>query len=75
MPKQVRLEDVIPKTARGERQGSAKLTAPQVVQIRKLYADGGTVMGIARAFGVTPPTIRSILSGTTWRHVTTGEGV
>lgn len=65
----VSISAVLPKTARGERQGSAKLTASGVRQIRSLRSKGATVMGLAREFGVTPPTIRAVLSGRTWGHV------
>ena len=67
--KSITLQDVAPRTARGERQGSAKLTAEKVIEIRRLHEEGGTIMGIARAFGVSPPTIYAIIRGKTWRHV------
>jgi len=63
------LGDVLPRRARGERQGSAKLTAEAVVQIRDLYRRGASIMGLSREFGVTPPTIRAVVSGKSWAHV------
>jgi hypothetical protein len=65
----VEIIDVLPRRARGERQGSAKLTAVKVVEIRRLYKRGAGIMPLARAFGVTPPTIRAVLNGKSWRHV------
>lgn len=59
--------------ARGERQGSAKLTEESVIQIRRLYAEGAALAALAREFGVTPQTIASVLGigagRKTWRHV------
>lgn len=63
------IADVLPNRARGERQGSAKLTAEKVLEIRRLYRAGAGIMPLARAFSVTPPTIRAVLSGKSWRHV------
>lgn len=50
---------------RGERQGSSKLTAAEVVQIRRL---AGSVSGtkLAAQFGVSCPTISGIVKGTRW---------
>jgi hypothetical protein len=58
------------RTAKGERMGGSKLTADQVRSIRKLRAAGGrTRLSIAQQFGVSEATVKSILSGRTWRHV------
>jgi len=69
--KTVSIEDVLPSRsrARGERQGSAKLTEDAVRQIRELYKQGGSLAALGRAFGVTPQAISAMLDGKTWRHV------
>ena len=66
---EIKLDDVMPKYARGERQGNAKLTDEAVRQIRKLHKEGAAILRLARAFGVTAPTIRAVLDGKTWKHV------
>jgi DNA invertase Pin-like site-specific DNA recombinase len=54
--------------ASGERNSQAKLTEPQVQQIRRLYAtDGTTQEALAQQFGVTQTTIGRILRGETWK--------
>ena len=54
----------------GERVGSARLTAPQVLEIRRQWAAGGvTKSAIARAFGVDGKTIYSIVTFRSWRHL------
>jgi len=55
--------------ARGERMGSAKLTAEQVVEIRRLHTDGVRVGELAERFEVTHGTIGPILRRKTWKHV------
>jgi hypothetical protein len=54
---------------RGEQNGSAKLTADQVREIRVLYSQGATKRYLARQFSVVPATIRFIVNGITWREV------
>lgn len=56
--------------ARGERVAGAKLTAEQVTEIRKLYAEGEmTEQELADTFGVSRNTINHALRGKTWRHL------
>lgn len=55
--------------ARGERQGSAKLTADDVVAIRVAYADGARLVALADRFGVTEGAILNAIRGTTWAHI------
>jgi len=55
--------------ARGERQGSARLTAATVVEIRQLGAAGRSPGSIARNYGVGRTTVRHILAGDNWRHI------
>lgn len=55
--------------ARGERNGSAKLTAAAVLYIRRACATGGTRTALARQYGVSYATIADLLRGRTWQHV------
>jgi len=57
------------RTALGERNGNAKLTAEDIVAIRARAAAGGGPEEIAGDWGVGPRCIRRILAGETWRHV------
>lgn len=58
------------RVARGERVGSAKLTAEAITAIRERAARGRIVPGrVAQEFGVSRWAIRKILAGETWRHV------
>ncbi|HEY2393878.1 MAG TPA: HNH endonuclease [Candidatus Angelobacter sp.] len=53
---------------RGERHGSAKLTAEQVSKIKAMLAEDRLYMSeIAREFGVSPTTIGAIKEGKTWK--------
>jgi O-acetyl-ADP-ribose deacetylase (regulator of RNase III) len=69
-----RLENAADKVAhgtmaRGERVGSAKLTAAQVEEIRERYAAGGIAQeALGREFGVVHATISRIVSGRSWEH-------
>ena len=56
--------------ARGEAVWTAKLTAPDVIAIRRRYADGESRPALARHFGVTRQNITDIVNGATWRHIT-----
>ncbi len=56
--------------ATGERNGQAKFTAAQVLEIRERYATGYcTIKGLAREKGVSPRTITQIIRKTTWKHL------
>lgn len=58
------------RTARGERGGLAKLTEPQVREIRERYANGeGTYLALAREYGIAKKNIGAIVRRETWRHV------
>jgi hypothetical protein len=58
------------RTARGERHGSAKLTADDVRHIRRRYAETGLLPDVLGAeYGVTGAAIRALLRGRSWRHV------
>jgi DNA-binding MarR family transcriptional regulator len=54
----------------GECHGRSKLTAPQVLEIRQLYADGKfSTRQLAKRFGVAQTTIAKIVSRTGWKHI------
>lgn len=53
----------------GEKHGNAKLTAEDVVEIRKLAATGMTQTALAQQFGVTRSGIASIVQRTCWQHI------
>lgn len=55
------------ESPRGEAVGSAKLTAEQVVQIRRIQ--GETNRAIGDRFGVSEAQIRHIRSGRKWAHL------
>jgi hypothetical protein len=56
------------RQSRGERTGTARLTAEAVRHIRSRFGrdSDGT---IARSYSVTPETIRKVRLGLNWRHV------
>jgi len=54
---------------RGEAKKSAKLTEVEIVEIRKLYAEGRTQRALGAKFGVSHPTIHGIVLRKTWKHV------
>ena len=56
------------RMARGERQGSAKLTEASVGEIRQ-GAERESQSALARAFGVSKGTIRKVVLRITWAHV------
>lgn len=55
---------------RGTRQGQAKLDDDKVRDIRIRRAAGETYAAIAAVHGVHFMTVRDVLKGVTWRHVT-----
>ena len=57
------------RDSRGEKQGGAKLTANDVIDIRSLRAFGAEGRALARAFGVSEASIAFICQRKTWRHV------
>lgn len=54
----------------GERHGHSKLTVGQVREIRKQNIQGLNMHQIAKTFGVSDWTIKNILTGKVWSHVT-----
>lgn len=57
------------RRARGERQGSAKLTEADVKEIRELYSGGLSQRILATMFGVSKTCIGEIARGENWRHI------
>ena len=56
--------------ARGEKQGSAKLTTAQVIEIKRADCSAiGSVTKLAKKFGVRHTAISRIRGGTRWQHV------
>jgi DNA-binding NarL/FixJ family response regulator len=53
----------------GENNPFAKLSDDQVRAIRRLSADGLKSPAIAGNFGVSPATVRDVLTGRGWSHV------
>lgn len=59
---------------RGADNGRARLTEADVRGILVRHAYGETVAELARSFGVHHGTVRNVVAGKTWRHVTHGVG-
>jgi hypothetical protein len=57
------------RNAVGEGHGAAKLSDESIRQIRAARQAGASQQTIANRFGVSQPTISSILRGETWGHV------
>ena len=54
---------------RGERCGSAVLTASAVIEIRHWWAAGARNMDLARGFGVCKTTVSGITKNRNWKHL------
>lgn len=57
------------RDCRNKGRGRCKLTAPQVVEIRARHAKKATLSELARGYGVSRQTIKSIVTGRTWANV------
>lgn len=57
------------RQARGEKQGSAKLTAEDVAEIRKRAANGEPQTWIAQDFKISKSQCGNVVHGRHWRHV------
>jgi hypothetical protein len=57
------------RVSEGERNGQAKLTAPQVLAIRERRAAGVSQVGLAREYGVTERVIWLIVTRRAWQHI------
>lgn len=54
----------------GDKNGRAKLTTADVLEIRKLHNNGISNSEIYKLYPqVTPTTIRSVINGTSWKHL------
>lgn len=61
--------------ARGERNSKHKLTEKQVLEIRRIYKKGDLEYGqnaLAKKYGVSHPSIASIVKNETWKHLLQG---
>lgn len=65
------MHDMIRKgrSARGEKQGAAKLTAYKVREMRKLWSGGATPPQLAQQFGVSREAVNGVVFRRNWRHV------
>lgn len=57
------------RQVRGERNYTAKLTANQVREIRRLRKAGHTPAELAKQFGVSGSLISNIMAGRIWKHI------
>jgi hypothetical protein len=57
------------KSTRGSQNSNAKLTADQVLAIRKKAEDGFNNAQIAKDYGVAASTIRGVVERKTWTHI------
>ncbi len=55
--------------AYGENHGNAKLTADNVRDLRRLYADGATLRQLGDKFGVSNVSVYNAVSGKTWQNL------
>ena len=56
--------------ARGERQGSARLNARKVIEIRHRFGEGELTMEeLGDEYGVSSSCVNRIIQGETWKHV------
>ena len=53
----------------GEKNPNAKLTAEEVLDIRRRYKEGYTPIELADLFGISRPNIWNIISRRIWRHI------
>jgi hypothetical protein len=57
------------RVARGEKSGGAKLVWAQVLEVRRLYEQGGiTTAAIGTQFGISKCQVGRIIRKTSWRH-------
>jgi hypothetical protein len=57
----------------GEKNGAAKLTEKQALEIYKLYSLGHSSCKLAIIYGVSPPMIRNIVKHKNWRCLNLGK--
>lgn len=62
------------RSARGERNGTARLTEAKVIEIRAAYRAGGrSYSQLAREYGVGMVTVANLVTRRTWAHVGGGD--
>lgn len=57
------------RSTHGDRNGRARLTAAEVLEIRAAWAAGRNQCQIARSFGVTNSQVHLIVTGKSWGHL------
>ena len=55
--------------AAGERNHHSKLTADEVMEIRRIWANNMTLKEIAALYNVSRPTVAGIVNQYTWKHL------
>jgi plasmid maintenance system antidote protein VapI len=58
--------------AQGELNGSAKLTAQDVLKLRESYGAGSTANELAATFSISVSAVERIVTGFSWKHLTGG---
>lgn len=61
------------RQVKGERAPKAKLTAPQVLEIRQSYASGVNQVQLASIYGITQASVSAIVLRKSWKHITQGQ--
>ncbi len=62
-------DDMMGKGRNKYRPDITKLTAPQVLEIRRLYGSGEKITHLASSFGVSTMQVHRIVTGRAWRHL------
>jgi hypothetical protein len=57
------------RSARGERNAQAKITAADVREIRRRHLAGATQSSLCGDFGLRRNAMSALVTGKTWRHV------
>lgn len=57
------------RTARGERVNTAKLTAADVLEARRLRSEGWTLTNLCDRFGIGKSGMHALCTGKNWKHV------
>ncbi len=59
---------------KGEQHGSAKLTADQVREMRRLKREGVSARELGKQFGIHPGYVSKIVSSRKWKHIALESG-
>lgn len=65
----LRVRDKVVAAKTGERNPAAKLTAEDVVEVRRRHSTGEPTQSIAERFGVSTASISNVARRLTWKHV------